>query len=69
MDDCNMQGANAQEANTQVRPYYALAIDLGGSDIKVAMVADTGKIIAHAAAANPISLLPDGGAEQDARDG
>jgi xylulokinase len=44
---------------------YVLAIDLGSGGHKVALVADTGEVIASADQNITTHLLPDGGAEQD----
>ena len=44
---------------------YVLAIDLGGSGQKAAIVADNGAVIASAEGNITTHLLPDGGAEQD----
>ncbi|MEE4608010.1 MAG: FGGY-family carbohydrate kinase [Desulfobacteraceae bacterium] len=51
-------------ANTVER--YVLAIDLGSSDLKAALVGEDGRMVATAARPNRTELLPDGGAEQDA---
>jgi xylulokinase len=45
-----------------------LAIDLGTSGPKVALVAPDGRIVAHADARTTLQLLPDNGAEQDPDD-
>jgi xylulokinase len=47
---------------------YVLAIDLGSGGPKVGLVDDTGHILASAFERIAISLLPDGGAEQDANE-
>ena len=44
---------------------YVLAIDLGSGGYKVALVADTGDVVARAGGSIRTLLLPDGGAEQD----
>jgi xylulokinase len=44
---------------------YALSIDLGSGGPKVAVVSDTGEVIASAAERVVTHLLPDGGVEQD----
>jgi xylulokinase len=44
---------------------YVLAVDLGTGGPKVAVVATTGRIVAHAAAPVALHLLDGGGAEQD----
>lgn len=44
---------------------YVLAIDLGSSDLKAALVGDDGRMVASAARPTRTDLLPDGGAEQD----
>jgi xylulokinase len=44
---------------------YVLAIDLGSGGHKVALVADTGEVVAGADESVTTHLLPDGGAEQD----
>lgn len=46
---------------------FVLAIDLGSGGPKAALVADTGDVVATAQEKTPTFLLPDGGAEQDAR--
>ena len=45
-----------------------LAIDLGTGGPKVAVVAESGRIVAHATEPVPLHLLPGGGAEQDPDD-
>ena len=55
------------ENQTIVSPTrHVLAIDLGSGGIKVALVSDSGRIVAAADATVTTHLLPDGGAEQDA---
>ena len=44
---------------------YVLAIDLGSGGLKMAVVADTGEVVACAAEKIATHLLPRGGAEQD----
>ncbi len=44
---------------------HVVAVDLGTGGPKVAVVSETGRIVAHAAERVELSLLPDGGAEQD----
>lgn len=44
---------------------HILAIDLGSGGTKVAIVADTGAVVAGADETVTTFLLPDGGAEQD----
>jgi len=44
---------------------YILAIDLGSGGLKVAIVADTGAVVASADETVTTFLLPGGGAEQD----
>jgi xylulokinase len=44
---------------------YVLAVDLGTGGPKVAVVATSGRIVAHAAEPVALHLLEDGGAEQD----
>ncbi|MBX9787689.1 MAG: FGGY-family carbohydrate kinase [Pirellulales bacterium] len=44
---------------------YVLVIDLGSGGPKVALVADSGRVVAHASARIATHYLPDGGAEQD----
>jgi len=44
---------------------YILAIDLGTSAVKVALVSVSGQIVASEQEACQVELLPDGGAEQD----
>ncbi len=44
---------------------YVLAIDLGSGGHKVAIVADSGEVIASAGGNITTHLLPHGGAEQD----
>ena len=45
-----------------------LAVDLGTGGPKVAVVAQSGRIVAHAAETVPLHLLDGGGAEQDPDD-
>ncbi len=45
-----------------------LAVDLGTGGPKVAVVAESGRIVAHAAEPVPLHLLDGGGAEQDPDD-
>jgi len=45
---------------------YVLALDLGSSGLKAAIVSDEGNVVAHAYEPYGIIILPDGGAEQDA---
>jgi xylulokinase len=47
---------------------YVLSIDLGSGGPKVAVISDTGDVIASAAESVAIHLLPNGGAEQDPRE-
>ena len=47
---------------------YVLAIDLGSGGYKVAVVADTGAVVAWAEGKITTHLLPGGGAEQDPAD-
>jgi xylulokinase len=47
---------------------YVLAIDLGTGGPKVGLVDDTGRVIASGFERTSITLLPDGGAEQDANE-
>ena len=47
---------------------HVLAIDLGTGGPKVGLVDDTGRVIASSFERIPITLLPDGGAEQDANE-
>lgn len=47
---------------------YVLAIDLGTSGPKVALVTTEGELVARASAATELVLTPDGGAEQDPED-
>ena len=51
--------------STALPECYVLAIDLGSSDLKAALVGDDGRIVASAARPTRTELLPDGGAEQD----
>ena len=44
---------------------YVLAIDLGTSALKVALVAMTGEVVAAEEESHRCELLPGGGAEQD----
>ena len=44
---------------------HILAIDLGTSALKVALVSVTGEVIAAGEEAHQVQLLPGGGAEQD----
>ncbi len=48
--------------------HYVLAIDLGSSTLKTAIVADSGAVVASAEAPVSTHLLPGGGAEQDPRE-
>ena len=50
------------------RPQYVLAIDLGTSGPKVAIVSERGEMVAHARETVPTYFLADGGAEQDPDD-
>jgi len=45
---------------------HVLAIDLGTSALKVALVSVTGEVVAAEEEAHQVKLLPGGGAEQDA---
>ncbi len=45
---------------------YVLALDLGSTGLKAAIVSDSGDVIARAYEDNPIIILPDGVGEQDA---
>lgn len=47
---------------------YILAIDLGTSGPKVGIVDHNGRVVGSEFEANPVYLLPDGGAEQDPED-
>ncbi len=47
---------------------FILAVDLGTSGCKSALVTASGKVIGWEFQAVPVHLLPDGGAEQDPRD-
>ena len=47
---------------------YVLAIDLGTSAVKVALVSITGIVVGWEEEALPLYLLPAGGAEQDPLD-
>jgi len=47
---------------------YVLAIDLGTGGPKVGLVDDTGRVVASSFERNGITLLPGGGAEQDANE-
>jgi len=47
---------------------YVLAIDLGTSGPKVALVGETGNVLACEVEATELQLLPNGGAEQDPND-
>jgi xylulokinase len=47
---------------------YVLAIDLGTGGPKVGLVEETGLVVAASVRRNAIHILPDGGAEQDARE-
>ncbi len=47
---------------------YVLAIDLGTSAVKVALVSVTGEVVGWEESALPLHLLPGGGAEQDPQD-
>jgi xylulokinase len=59
-----------QDLQSDKRPYskparYVLAIDLGSGGLKVAIVADTGEVVASAEEKMTTHMLPGGGAEQD----
>ncbi|MEP6660948.1 MAG: FGGY family carbohydrate kinase, partial [Acidimicrobiales bacterium] len=45
---------------------HILAIDLGSSGVKVAVVDEEGRVLGHGSEALPMVFLPGGGAEQDA---
>jgi len=47
---------------------YVLSIDLGSGGPKAAVIADTGEVMGSGAERVEIQLLPNGGAEQDARE-
>ena len=47
---------------------YILAIDLGTSSLKLALVSLRGEVAAFATRTLPISYLPNGGCEQDTRE-
>ena len=51
---------------TQHTNRYILSIDLGGTAVKAAIVADTGDVVASAEGRITTHMLPQGGAEQDA---
>ncbi len=51
--------------NPKTEDRYVLSIDLGSSDLKAALVACDGRIVASAGERTSTTLLPDGGAEQD----
>jgi len=50
----------------QPQQKYVLALDLGSTGLKAAIVSDMGDVVARAYEPNEMILLPDGGAEQDA---
>lgn len=50
------------------RNKYILAIDLGTSSLKVALVTVDGEIVGHESEPMHVKLLPGGGAEQDPDD-
>ena len=56
---------NLMTAKTQHTHHYILAIDLGSTSLKTAMVADNGEVIASAEDRITTHMLPGGGAEQD----
>jgi len=56
---------NATRAPGNPPRQHVLAIDLGSSTLKTAIMADTGKVVASAEAPIRTHLLPGGGAEQD----
>lgn len=47
------------------KPGYVLAVDLGSGGPKVALVAESGQVVAHSRGSIDTVQLPDGGAEQD----
>jgi xylulokinase len=47
---------------------YVLALDLGSTGLKAAIVSDMGDVVARAYEPNETIILPDGGGEQDARE-
>ena len=51
--------------NVTTADQYVLSIDLGSSDLKVALVGNDGRIVADAGDCSSTNLFPDGGAEQD----
>ncbi|PIP37652.1 MAG: xylulose kinase, partial [Desulfobacterales bacterium CG23_combo_of_CG06-09_8_20_14_all_51_8] len=50
------------------RQKYILAVDMGTSGPKSALVSTRGEVMESAFAVNQLYLLPDGGAEQDPED-
>jgi len=60
------QKSGEDDANAKSGTTYVLAIDLGGSGHKVALVADSGEVVASADTSIDTHIYPDGGAEQDA---
>ena len=60
-----MQKYRPEETSALHSSRYILAIDLGSGGHKVALVADTGEVIASADGSVTTHLLPNGGAEQD----
>ena len=64
--DSNMVQPNTSEQKaSEQATRYVLAIDLGSSSNKAAIVADTGEVIARKDEAVTTYILPNGGAEQD----
>ena len=60
-----MQTKTSQTESNEEKRKYVLAIDLGGGGQKVALVADTGQVIASEDESITTQMLPKCGAEQD----
>jgi len=60
-------GKNQKERNLEKEPYI-LAIDLGTSALKTALISTSGKVVGWEVQEIPLIVLPDGGAEQNPQD-
>jgi len=56
-----------KERNVEKEPYI-LAVDLGTSALKTALISSSGKVVGWEVQDIPLHILPDGGAEQDPAD-
>lgn len=61
--------SSAPAAGSAPASRLVLAIDLGTSGPKVALVDDSGRVLTSAVRPNAMHLLPGGGAEQDRESG